>query len=143
MGCLIKLSLSDAERIALEKGYKQGKTHAFRQHCRIVLLKAQNKTAKEIAQQLDCCLITVYHWVRRYHEEGIEGLHIKEGRGRKPILQTETDLVAVRRAVQENRQRLSLAQDALEKELGKSFSRLTLKRFLKKTVAASDGFADE
>jgi transposase len=140
MGRLTKIILSDAERTALEKGYKHGTTHAFRQHCRMILLKAQHKTSKDIAAQLDCCLITVNHWVKRYQAEGIAGLHIKEGRGRKPILQTETDLIAVRRAVQENRQRLSLAQDALQMELGKSFSRDTLVRFLKKTVADSSGF---
>jgi hypothetical protein len=42
--------------------------------------------------------------------------------------------------VQENRQRVSLAQAELQEELGKEFSTLTLKRFLKKTVAASSAF---
>lgn len=27
---------------------------------------------------------TLYEWVRRWREEGIEGLYIREGRGRKP-----------------------------------------------------------
>ena len=61
-----------------------------------------------------------------------------KGRGRPSILQTEKDLEIVRRAVQNHRQRISLAKADLEMELGKEFSHLTLKRFLKKTVAATN-----
>jgi len=43
----------------------------------------------------------------------------------------------VRRAVQGSRQRLSLAKAELQRELGKEFSAQTLKKFLKKTAAAS------
>jgi len=56
-------------------------------------------------------------------------------------LQKESDLAAVRQAVQNNRQKISLAKAELQKQLGKQFSVLTLKRFLKKTVAASNGCA--
>ncbi len=58
----------------------------------------------------------------------------RQGRGRRPILHTQSDLEAVRRAVQKNRQRVSLAKAELEQELGKEFSQLTLRRFLKKRL---------
>ena len=58
----------------------------------------------------------------------------RQGRGRRPILQAQTDLEAVRRAVQKNRQRVSLAKAEREQELGKEFSQLTLRRFLKKRL---------
>ncbi len=139
MSRLTKIVLSEEERAALESGYKHGKTHPFRQHCHMILLKVQKRTSKDIGEQLGCCLVSVNHWVARYQAEGIEGLPIREGRGRRAILrailQEETDLPAVRLAVQANRQRLRLAQDALQEELGKQFSTATLKRFLKKTVA--------
>ncbi len=86
--------------------------------------------------------MTVNHWLKRYQAEGIEGLHIREGRGRRAILHEETDLPAVRRAVQATRQRLRLAQEALQTELGKQFSPSTLKRFLKKTVADSSEYEE-
>lgn len=143
MSRLTKIILTDEQRAALEKGFKFGKVHGFRQRCQMLLLKAQKKTSKEIGEQLGYCLVTVNHWVTRYQNEGIDGLHIKAGRGRHSILQEETDLPAVRLAVQANRQRLSLAQDALQEELGKQFSRMTLKRFLKKTVADSSAYAGE
>lgn len=50
------------------------------------------------------------------------------------------DLAAVRQAVQQNHQRVSLARVELIEYLGKYFSTQTLKRFLKKTVTASSEF---
>ena len=145
MSRLTKIALTTEERTALEKGYKFGKVHGFRQRCQMILLKSKQKPSREIAGQLNCCMVSVNQWVKRYQSEGIDGLHIKNGRGRKPILQNETDLCAVRLAVQANAeqslrgivlwQRLRLAQNKLQEELGKQFSRSTLKRFLKKTIA--------
>ena len=134
------LTLSDAERAALDNGWRQGKSHAFRQRCLLVLQKAQGRCSKDIAAEFGCCEPVVNDWVKRYQAEGLAGLKTKKGRGRKAILSKDTDLEAVRRAVQENRQRLSLAKAELEQDLGKEFSVLTLKRFLKKTVAATRGY---
>jgi len=64
----------------------------------------------------------------------LAGLQTKARRGRKSILQAETDLAAVRRAVQSSRQKISLAEAEIEQELGKEFSQLTLRRFLKKRL---------
>jgi hypothetical protein len=41
MGRFLKITLDDTQRAALQQGYRHGKTHAFRQHWQIVLLKAQ------------------------------------------------------------------------------------------------------
>ena len=126
------------DRAALEKGAKYGPTPSFRLRCQAVLLKTDRRTSLDVAQELGCCEMAVNNWLRRYQEQGLAGLQVRKGRGRKAILQKETDLTAVRRAVQDSRQRLSLAKDELEQELGKEFSLLTLKRFLKKTVAATN-----
>ena len=145
------LTLPDGERAALEKAAKHGPSHSFRLRCQAVLLKtdAQNKrTALSIAKQLNCCEMSVNDWVKRYQEHGLSGLKVKPGRGRKSILNKDTDLVAIRRAVQAwplfrgSRQRLTFAKAELEQELGKNFSTQTLKKFLKKTVAASSAFDD-
>ena len=55
----------------------------------------------------------------------------------------ETDLPTVRLAVEQNRQRLSMAQETLQQELSKKFSQTTLKRFLKKTIADTDAYESE
>ncbi|MBV9848831.1 MAG: helix-turn-helix domain-containing protein [Armatimonadetes bacterium] len=132
------LTLSDEERTALDRAWRQGKTHDYRQRCLMVLQKAQGRRSKDVAAQLGCCEPVVNTWVTRYQAEGLAGLANRPGQGRKSILQKDTDLAAVRQAVQASRQRLSQAKAELEQELGKGFSTLTLRRFLKKTVAATN-----
>ncbi len=141
------IELTEDERAALEKGWKHGSSHAFRQRCQMILLKSQWLTSQEVARQVGCCEVVVNTWLRRYQEHRnqehrLEGLKTRHGRGRRPILHTQTDLAAVRLAVQKNRQRISLAKAELEQELGKEFSQLTLRRFLKKTADASSAFDD-
>lgn len=136
MGKIKTIELTAAQRAALEKGYREGQPHSFRVRCQIILLKTEHRTAAEIADLLGTCLISVYQWINRYQAEGIEGLRTKPGRGRKPIFNTKADLPAVRRAVQRNRKRISLAKAELEEALGKSFSQKTLVRFLKNTIVA-------
>ncbi len=135
MGKIKKLELSVAEKEALEKGYRSGQKHVVRERCRMILLKSEGLTNKAVGQLFDCHEMTVWGWVKRYKAEGIEGLKTKPGGGRPPILRTEEDLERVREKVSEHRQRISLAKDDLERELGKEFSEKTLRRFLKKTVA--------
>lgn len=140
------ITVTDQERAALEKAAKHGPTHSFRLRCQAVLLKtdAQHKrTSLDVAQQLGCCEMSVNNWLRRYQQQALTGLKVKPGRGRKSILHQETDLAAVRRAVQDSRQRISLAKAELEQELGKEFSLLTLRKFLKKTAAATNAFGEE
>jgi len=134
MGKIKNLKLSVAEKEALEKGYRSGQKHVFRERCRMILLKSEGLTNKAIGQLFACHEMSVWGWVKRYRTEGIEGLKTKPGAGRPLILRTEEDLERVREKVSEHRQRIGLAKEDLEKELGKQFSEKTLRRFLKKTV---------
>ena len=54
-----------------------------------------NRPALAIAKQLGCCEMSVNDWIKRYQQEGLLGLKVKPGRGRKAILSQETDLAAV------------------------------------------------
>ena len=135
MGRFIKITLDELKRAKLEDGYRYDKSHTFRQHCQMVLLKAEGRKSQEIAAIFNCCEKRVNDWLHRYRSEGIEGLRIKPGGGRKSILAEATDAKAVREAVNEHRQRISLAKGALERDLGKEFSQRTLVRFLKNLTA--------
>ena len=130
------IELDGGARRALQRGYEQGHSAAFRKRCQMILLKSQGRTSSEIGQIVGRCEMSVHNWVHRYQDQGIEGLQTKSGRGRKAILQ-EDDLESVRQVVAEHRQRLSVARAELEQALGKSFSQETLARFVKKTVAAT------
>ena len=130
------LELSDAERTELERGYREGKSHAFRRRCQMLLLKSEKRRSEEVGEILGCHEVSVNNWLRRYEAEGIGGLKTKPGRGRKPILDAEADVEAVKKAVQANRQRLSVAKAELETELDKNFSTRTLERYIKNLVQA-------
>jgi len=136
MGKIKTLKLTKAQRAALEKGYREGPSHAFRLRCQMILLKCGQRTSVEVADILGCCEVVVNNWLKRFEVEGVEGLRTKPGRGRKPILDGETDLARVKQAVKANRQRISLAKAELEAELGKSFSNKTLERYIKNMVVA-------
>ena len=90
----------------------------------------------EIVSILGSREMTVNNWLKRYESEGFEGLRTRAGRGRKAILQA-VDLAQVKAAVKQSRQRIEAARAELEESLGKEFSHSSLKRFLKKTLAAT------
>ena len=141
MGRFLKITLDEQQRAALEQGYRKGKAHSFRQHCQIVLLKAQGLKSQEIAALLGCHPNSVNDWLHRYLAEGIKGLQIKPGRGRKTILSQTKDAERVRQAVHQHRQGISLAKAELEGSLGKEFSQRTLVRFLKNLTADTNAYA--
>lgn len=136
MGKIKTVELTKAQRTALEKGYREGASHAFRVRCQMILLKSEGRTSAEVAGILGGCEVVVNNWLKRYELEGIAGLRTKPGRGRKPILDADEDLARVKVAVQANRQRISVVKAVLEAEMGKSFSTKTLQRYLKNMVLA-------
>ena len=127
--------LTDEQRQVLEKGYKNGKSHAFRKRCHIILLKSEKRSSEEVSTILKVSEPSVNTWLDRYETEGIMGLFTKKGRGRKPILNIETDEGVVRDAIKIERQRLTETQAIIAKKLNKEFSTKTLKVFLKSLSA--------
>ena len=103
----------------------------MRLRCQIVLLKAQGRTADDIASITDMCTISVHSWVKRYRSEGIEGLLTKQGRGRKKILRLKEDAPLIMQTIKEHRQSLKAAKAAYEAQGGKPVSEETLRHFLK------------
>ena len=135
MGKTKVIELTNEERRELENGYKTSQSHTFRQRCQIILLKTENRTSLEVADILGVGEIVVNNWLKRYETEGLQGLQTRAGRGRKTILQA-VDLEQVKVAVKQSRQRISVARAELKETLGKEFSSSSLKRYLKKTLAA-------
>ena len=123
------LELTEAQRLELEKGFRLGEKHCFRMRCRTVLLKADGLSAAKAGAQTDMSFVSVNAWVKRYKEEGIEGLKTRAGRGRKPIMDS-SDEEAVRCAIEQDRQCVSKARAAWEQATGKEVSDMTFKRFL-------------
>jgi transposase len=136
-----KIELSSQERNELEQGYREGKSHAYRKRCHLMLLKSEARSSVDVAEILGCCEMVVNNWVKRYQKESINGLQTKPGRGRKAILDETKDAAKIKEVVQANRQRLSVAKAELEEALEKQFSQKTLERHLKKVIAAKKPLA--
>lgn len=123
------LELTEAQRLELNRVFRLGEKHCFRMRCRAVLLKADGLSAAKAGVQTEMSFVSVNAWVKRYKEEGIDGLNTRTGRGRKPIMDS-SDEEAVRRAIEEDRQCVSKAKTAWEQATGKEASDMTFKRFL-------------
>jgi transposase len=143
MGKIRTIALSLAAREELARGYRSGKSHAFRQRCQLVLLKSEGRTSAQVGELLKMNPVTVSSWLARYQAEGISGLETRPGRGRKPVLDPARDLEQVRQAVAGERQRLGQAKLLLEQQMDKEFSLKTLRRFLKKLSAATNAYGKE
>jgi transposase len=103
--------------------------------CRAVLLKSKGLSSQEIGLQTEMSHISVNSWVKRFEQFGINGLHTRSGRGRKPIMNF-SDEAAVRKAIEQDRQSVSKARENWQNATGKEASDWTFKRFL--SVLAQD-----
>ena len=125
----VRLELSEAQRLELERGYRMGEKHCFRMRCLALLLKAEGLSASEVGERTGMEQHTVRNWQKRYEREGIKGLETRPGRGRKPIMDC-SDEEAVRRAIEHDRQSVNKAREAWQQASGKEASESTFKRFL-------------
>lgn len=49
-----------------------------------LLMVAEGQKLRDVARAMNVSHVTVGEWRRRYMAEGVKGLHIRPGRGRKP-----------------------------------------------------------
>ena len=117
------------QQSALEDGFRNGPSHAFRMRCKAVQLKAQGLSSSQIGERLDMNQATVNNWVKRFEAEGIKGLNTRPGRGRKPIIDTQDEEI-IRRAIEKNRSSVLAAKAQWEAATGKTACEETLRRFL-------------
>ncbi len=83
----IKIELTAAQRRELEAMRDRQKLPYLRERASAILKIAEGQTPHQVAlhgllkpRDPD----TVYEWVERYRADGVAGLRIKQGRGRKP-----------------------------------------------------------
>lgn len=81
------LTLTEAERRALERKARSDPEPSMRRRCQAILLVADGHAPYWVARRgltPPATPETVYVWLNRYEREGIGGLAIRPGRGRKP-----------------------------------------------------------
>lgn len=79
---------------------------------------------------------TVSRWLKRWDSEGVVGL-LDDRRSGRPTLLDENDVELLKKEVGENPHQLAMAHERLQQETGKTVSRKTVKRALKKTIIST------
>ena len=131
--------LSESQKTELEKLFKESRNHSLRKRCQTILLKAEGRDSKDVGSIVGMCNVSVNSWLKRYKSEGISGLSIKPGRGKKPLIDRIEDESAILEAVKQHRQKIATAKAVWEASSGKRVSKSTFKRFLKSLVEDING----
>ena len=81
----IRIQLSEADRAQLERWTKSPPRSYLRYRAQAILQIADGKPVYQIAKQLKLRVhrTTISSWAQRYLAEGLSGLKVKPGRGRK------------------------------------------------------------
>lgn len=134
--------LSTADQKALRKGYTYGKSPLYRRKCHSILLSHSGKTVSEIAKIYEVTVHSVREWLKQWEKEGLEGLQLKPGRGRKPKLDVNKDkhVQTVKTLVSNEPKNLRKVNAQLKEELDIEVSKKTLKRFLKNLNSDGNAF---
>lgn len=85
--------LSDDDRLRLTKLRDYSDKPYLRERASAMLKLADGQTASQIASEgllKKRFRRTISHWFNRFQSDGIEGLKIKSGRGRKPAFSPST-----------------------------------------------------
>lgn len=139
MGRVNTPHLSKVSREELEKLQIKSTNASLRKRCQLILLKADGRSSKDVGSILKMSHVSVNSWVKRYKEEGILGLSIKPGRGKKGVLNFEEDKASILEFIKKHRQKVSSAKAEWESTSGKKVSEKTFKRFLKSLVEDING----
>ena len=102
----------------MEEGFRHGKSHAYRMRCRVLLLKSQGLTSKEIGVQTEMTHISVTHgWNTSRWGASKDWRHVPdEVENRSWTIQMRK---AVRRAIGNDRQSVKKAKEARQQASGK------------------------
>jgi transposase len=135
--------LTEDEKASLQRGYSHGKSPLFRRKCHCILQSNSGKTARELAGFFQVNPLTVLGWFKLWENEGIEGLKLKPGRGRKPKLDPsdQEHVKVVKTLIGNDNQNLNKVRGQVSEQLGAELSKKTLQRFLKSLNTGGSGFA--
>lgn len=129
------VKLSPEEGQTLEEGVKNHTKSYFRMRCEALLLSNRSYKVEQIADLFQVRTHTVRSWMNGWEKQGIVGLQIGKGRGRKPAISlVDSSLVeAIKEQVGLNPQGLEAVCQQVNQQMGLSLSKGQLKGFLKKS----------
>ena len=126
--------LTEDEQITLLEARDQGPTAALRRRAQAVELSSRGSRRTAIADLLNVHCETVSGWLDLWETQGLRGLYEQPRSGRPPRF-TPAETEQVRLEVEQSPRQLRQVQARLQDRLGKTTSRQTLRRALKKSTA--------
>ena len=138
-------NLTEEQKSSLKKGYSYGKSPLYRRKCHCILLNHSGKTIKELSSFFDVSILSIQTWIKQWERQGLEGLKLKPGRGRKPKLQTnkEEHVETIKTLIKNEPKNLTRVTAQIETDLGIEVSKKTLKRFLKNLNTDGNDFDED
>ena len=138
-------NLTGEQKSSLKKGYTYGKSPLFRRKCHCILLSHERKTVKELSSFFGISIHSIRKWLNLWERQGIAGLNLKPGRGRKPKLKTDekTHVETVKTLIENEPKNLNRVTNQIEDKLGIEVSKKTLKRFLKNLNTDGNDFVED
>lgn len=132
--------LLEAERITLREARDQGPSAPLRRRAQAVELSSRGYRLTAIAEVLDVHRDTVSGWLDLWTTQGLRGLYDLPRSGRPPLF-TPPEAEQVRAEIEQSPRQLKQVQARLLERTGKTASRQTLRRLLKKSMAGAGSAA--
>ena len=126
---ITEITLTKRQKVELEFTVEFDSRAFLQKRSRIILMKAEGLSSRDIATALSVSVPMVNRWVSRYRKNGFAGLRNKPGQGAKPIMDS-SDEVAVREAIEKDRLSVMKAKERWQNATGKEASRSTFRNFL-------------
>lgn len=130
------IKLTTEEIFTLEEAVKNHPKFHFRTRCESLLLSNRGYDIKSIATLFQTRINTIGTWFSKWTEEGIVGLQIANGRGRKSDLSTVTEdiLQDIKENLALNPQGLAAVCLQINQKWGLNLSKIQVKQFIKKNL---------
>ena len=134
------IKLTSEQKAALESGFKTGRSHDYRSRCHCIILSSEGWSTNQLIDFFEVSLQSIYKWFNRYESEGLEGLRIRSGRGRKRKLDIDNSdhVAAVKAGLKKENRSIKQLKDELESKYKTTIGDTTLRDFLKVLVTDTD-----
>ncbi|WP_170299139.1 helix-turn-helix domain-containing protein [Larkinella terrae] len=127
-------NLSGQEVEQLRQTIRESQSNVLKKRCQCVLYSYYGLTVSELMDMFAVDRRSIYNWMNRWQEDGVQGLQDKPGRGLKPKLNPD-DQQHVEKVIQAMMSFPKEPRQALQQinhQLPKPVSQDTLRRFVKK-----------
>lgn len=95
-----KLTLSKKEEAEIRKFMQETRSKGEYRRAEAVLYKAEGLSYRAIAKKMNAAYLSVYRWIQRYRQGGVNALRTKTYPGKKPRITPEQKKVIAQTALQ-------------------------------------------